>query len=51
VIDMAHDGDHGRARLQRLGASISVSTWMSTSLSLTRLMLCPNSVTSSSAVS
>ena len=52
VIDMAHDRDHRRTRLQRLGGiDIALRCWMSTSASLTRLMLWPNSVTSSSAVS
>ena len=52
VVDMAHDRDHRRARLQRLGrVDVGLGLSMSTSASLTRLMLWPNSVTSSSAVS
>ena len=51
MIDVAHDRHHRRARLQRLGGIDVVGVSMSTSLSLTRLMLWPNSVTSSSAVS
>ena len=52
VIDMAHDGDDRRARLERSGSSSSsaLSTF-STSPSVTRLSLWPNSVTMSSAVS
>jgi hypothetical protein len=51
VIDVAHDRDHRRTGFSVSAGSTSSLVSMSTSLSETRVMLWPNSSTSSSAVS